>query len=118
MKLLSFIITLPIAIVAIIFAVMNRDNVTIDLLGIGYEVTAPTFVIVLLPFVLGFIFGGVMSWITHGRYRKETRLHRRENKKLQAEVDRLSKELEKERKTINVRSSDVPTLKIIDNNNF
>lgn len=73
MKHLSWIITLPITIVAVVFALSNRQPVVIDIWPLELSLTAPLYLVLLLAALIGFILGGVAMWFTAGRSRKRAR---------------------------------------------
>lgn len=64
MRLLSWIITIPLAVVLIIFALANRSVVTVSLDPLpGHpSLGLPLFVIILASLLLGFIAGSFATW--------------------------------------------------------
>jgi uncharacterized integral membrane protein len=72
-KHLSWIITLPITIVAVVFALSNRQPVVIDIWPLELSLTAPLYLMLLLAALVGFILGGIAMWFTAGRSRKRAR---------------------------------------------
>ncbi len=80
-------ILVPLALVAILFAIANRQAVTVyfDPFGTQSEdlsLTAPLFLIVILAIMLGVLLGGVAAWLVQGK-------HRRAARRARAEADRL-----------------------------
>jgi uncharacterized integral membrane protein len=78
MRRLSFLVTLPVALALVIFAISNRETVTIDLWPLPWSATLPLF----LPLLGGVLFGvmagaGVMAI---GRARWRRRAHRAEKR--------------------------------------
>ncbi len=84
MKHFSWIITLPITLVVVTFAVINRGLVAVDLWPLPLSVETPLFVLVLGSALAGFLFGGLVMWWSAGRQRQKLRGLRRE-------VDRLAR---------------------------
>ncbi len=60
-RVLSWVITVPVTLFVLLFAVSNRGPVTFSLFPFDVEVTAPGFLMPLVMFVLGFLVGGVMQ---------------------------------------------------------
>ena len=97
--LLKAIVLVPIAILAIAFAVANRQIVAIsfDPFSAGdpiFALAAPLFLLVFLLLCCGVLIGGVASWIGQGRYRRTARRATAEAQEARAEVDRLKTELD------------------------
>ncbi len=93
-KIVSAVIGIPIAVLLILFAVANREPVTLSLDPFAPDtpalaVSMPLFVLVILALMLGVIVGGVADWLRQGRYRKEARSRRAEVRRLEAERERL-----------------------------
>ena len=73
MKYLSWILTIPLAIVAVVFAVANRQGATLNIWPMGIKVEAPLFVLVLGSVLLGLIVGGFIAWLSAGASRRRGR---------------------------------------------
>lgn len=83
---IAWIVTIPIALVAISFAVSNRELVTVALWPLPGAITAPLYLVVLLPLVLGFLAGGIVAWFAAARTRSTLRRHTARLDQLEAEV--------------------------------
>ena len=71
MRHLSWIITIPVALVVISFAASNREAVTLGLWPLTAELSAPLYLPVLLAVLLGFLAGGLTAWFSaHGARRQ------------------------------------------------
>lgn len=90
MRHLSWIVTLPIALVAISFAVSNMQPVTLALWPLPGAVTTPVFLVVLLAMAVGFLAGGLVAWLGQHSHRRAARIH-------SARADRLERELARAR---------------------
>jgi uncharacterized integral membrane protein len=86
MKFLSWLITLPVVVLCVLFAVSNRQEVNLDLWPTGYVLSAPLFLISLGCLALGFFSGALLFWLGG----LGTRLQRHH---LSKEVERLKREL-------------------------
>ncbi len=69
----SWLILIPVAAVAIAFAVSNRTLAPLDLWPLPFVAQLPVFALVLGAAVVGFVFGGIMSWLSGGRTRRRAR---------------------------------------------
>ena len=73
MKYFSWILTVPIMIVAVVFAVTNRGAATLNLWPFGITVEAPLFILVLGSALFGIVVGGAIAWLSAGRQRRRAR---------------------------------------------
>ena len=89
MKLLWWIILLPLLAIAAAFAVANRTLIPVSLDPLPYAFEAPAYVALMAAIFVGLIVGGVSSWMAGRRWRREARLGRRNIKLLEAEVESL-----------------------------
>ncbi|MEM7170812.1 MAG: lipopolysaccharide assembly protein LapA domain-containing protein [Pseudomonadota bacterium] len=95
MKYVLWIISLPLTIVIVVFALANQQSATIDLWPFGLTVPAPVYLIVLLSLLVGFLLGGLVAWLSAGRARSNARHARHEAQALSRENDRLKKQSSK-----------------------
>ena len=110
MKRLSWILTLPLMVVAVTFAIANREVVTLDLWPLAMTVQAPLFVLVLGSAVVGLLAGAVVAWFSSGATRRRARAARRHADELEREVVRLRESIESERPAAVQRPSGMPTV--------
>ena len=73
MRFFSWIITLPIALFAVLFAISNRDTVTFSLWPTPFTLEAPIYLATLLALVVGFVAGGFIAWAAQHRNRARAR---------------------------------------------
>ncbi len=112
-KLLTLLIGLPLAILLVVFCVVNRHPVTISLDIFGttpqFALTLPTFVLLIICVIIGLVLGGLGTWLTQAHYRSKSSRRRREIENLRHEVD-VSRErirrLQEERETAVASRSD------------
>lgn len=95
MKYLSWIITLPLIAVAVIFSVNHRQPVEIDLWPLPFAIEPPVYLVVLLAVFIGFLLGGSIDWWSQGRNRRTARWRRYRIEELEREVAFLKRKLEK-----------------------
>jgi uncharacterized integral membrane protein len=66
-------VTAPVALVVVLFAVSNRASVTVTLWPLPVTLAAPLYFVVLAALLLGFLVGGLVTWINAGRVRRTAR---------------------------------------------
>jgi uncharacterized integral membrane protein len=89
---LKLLIVIPVAVLAVTLAVINRGPVTLAYLPpqLGSaSVTMPVFVALLCALMIGVLIGGTAAWWAQGRHRRAERSFRREADALKAEAERL-----------------------------
>lgn len=94
-RLLTWVLALPVGVVAVALAVANRKPVVVALDPFkpdnpAFAVPVPLFLVVFGALFAGVILGGATVWLAQGRHRKAARLGRREAERLEAEKTRLS----------------------------
>jgi uncharacterized integral membrane protein len=92
---LSWIITIPIALVIVSFAVSNRDAVELALWPLPFSITVPIYVAVLTTLVLGFLAGGFVAWSADRKHRVAARVRGRKAQQLERDLAR-----EREQRTV------------------
>ena len=73
MRRLSLILTVPLAVIVVIFALTNRQVTEVRLWPFGIELAAPLFLLVLLCALAGFLIGAAVMWFASGRSRRRHR---------------------------------------------
>jgi uncharacterized integral membrane protein len=99
-KLVFWLILLPLAIIILMFAVANREIVTVSFdpfsgTAPAASVSIPLFVLIFVLVILGVIIGGVAAWLRQSGYRRAARQR-------DADVTALRREIE----TLNARLGD------------
>lgn len=99
-KLVFWFVLVPLAIIILMFAVANREIVTVSFdpfnsTSPAASLSVPLFVLIFILVILGVIIGGVASWLRQSGYRRAAR--RRD-----ADVTALRREIE----TLNVKLGD------------
>ncbi len=92
MKRFSWILTLPLIAVAVIFAIANREMTTLDLWPFELSPRLPLFVILLVCVAFGLAVGGLASWLSAAPGRQRARQARRRVAELEREALRLRRE--------------------------
>jgi hypothetical protein len=98
-KLVLVLVVLPLAVVLIALAVVNRKPalLILDPFGgaeSGMSLEAPLFLFLLGAFALGLVVGGIATWIGQGKWRRLAREETRQARDWRRQADRLEKELD------------------------
>jgi uncharacterized integral membrane protein len=93
MKVLFWIIALPIVAIAMAFAVANHDSVTISLWPLAYRIEIPLYIAVTGALFFGFLVGITYGWIGSLRARHRARAEAKRADKLNAENTELRQKL-------------------------
>jgi uncharacterized integral membrane protein len=86
MRLIHWIVTLPAAILLVVFAVSNREAVTVAFWPLPAQLDAPLYLVVLLAMLAGFLIGEFVAWINGGRARRLARERARRIEALEREL--------------------------------
>jgi uncharacterized integral membrane protein len=73
-RILSWIVTAPIALLVVDFAVSNLDRVTLHIWPLPFDLTIVIPLLMLLVLFVGFVLGAIVTWIGDRRRRREARL--------------------------------------------
>jgi uncharacterized integral membrane protein len=97
-KLTAGLIVIPLGILLVALAVVNRRPVALGLNPLdstsGAAVEAPFFLFLLGAFALGLVVGGAATWLGQAKWRSLARSRAREASALRSQADRLERELE------------------------
>jgi hypothetical protein len=98
-KLILALVVVPLGVVLIALAVVNRKPALLILNPFGggepgFSLEAPLFLLLLGSFALGLVVGGIATWLGQGKWRRTARAEAREARELRRQADRLEKELE------------------------
>ena len=96
MRYVRYIVLGALAVTMITIALANREPLTIRLLpapleaflGLGWNITLPAFLILLLAVAFGILLGFVWEWIREHKHRSEAATERRRREKLEETVRR------------------------------
>jgi uncharacterized integral membrane protein len=85
-KLVHWVVTAPLALIFVIFAVANRDVVSLSFWPLPIELRAPVWTVVLLTLLAGFFIGEFVAWINGRRWRRQARDKARRIEALEREL--------------------------------
>ncbi|HKJ72968.1 MAG TPA: LapA family protein [Alphaproteobacteria bacterium] len=78
MRILWWVIAVPVALLLVMLAVANRDLVTLSLDPVGGSVALPLYLVIFLAFLVGLVCGGVLTWFSGVKRRIRKRKAERE----------------------------------------
>ncbi len=87
MKVLSWLVGLPLAVIVLLFALSNRHGVTVGLWPFEDGIDLPVFLIVLLPLLAGFLAGGLVAFLKGLKHRRVARQQARRVADLERQLD-------------------------------
>jgi len=100
LRYLTWIITIPLGVIAIIFAISNRGMVDVALWPFDGVLTAPVFLVVLVVAVLAFLLGGLVAWLSGARHRRAARQAQHRADRLAADLARAEEEAAQARQRV------------------
>lgn len=95
MKLVHWLVTAPLALLLVVFAVSNRESVTVTLWPLPATLDAPLYLVVLLVLLAGFLVGQLVAWINGAGWRREARRRARRIESLERELAATQAQLPK-----------------------
>lgn len=98
-KLVFWLILVPLAIVILMFAVANREIVTVSFDPFSTRtpaaaISVPLFVLIFVLVILGVVIGGVAAWLRQSGYRRAARRRDADVSALRGEIEALNARLE------------------------
>ena len=113
MGFVKFIISIPLLVLLLVFAVVNNDFVTLKIWPTNIEIITSLSVVIIFLVFLGYFFGWLFTWISYTSVRSSLRSHKKQNKKLSKEQEKLAKEVENLQENIEtLKSADFTPIKI------
>ncbi|MBU1174212.1 MAG: DUF1049 domain-containing protein [Alphaproteobacteria bacterium] len=94
-RLVGWFLLLPFAILLVLIALANRQSVRVGLDPFGLQTAwlpsfdVPLFAVIYAMLLVGVVLGGLATWLTQGRQRRERRRFRKEAERLGRELDTI-----------------------------
>ena len=88
MNRLRWLITVPVAIIVVVFAVNNRGETGVSLWPLDVTITWPLFVFVFIGAGVGFVLGAALMWLTGGPARRTARARAARIRELERAAER------------------------------
>lgn len=73
MKIFRWVVIGAIALLLVVFAVANRNTVTLTVWPLPLAMDAPLYLVVLIALIVGFFLGELVAWMNGRRWRREAR---------------------------------------------
>ncbi|MEQ8735909.1 MAG: LapA family protein [Rhodospirillaceae bacterium] len=86
MRLITWLIGVAVAITTILFAVSNRETVSITLWPFPFALDVGVYIVVLAGVFAGFLVGALVTWLAGAKHRRRVRLQRAEIRTLEGEL--------------------------------
>ena len=87
MRILGWLLALPIALLIVVFAVANRHDVRLELWPLPWVLDLPVYLAVLGALVKGIVIGLLVAWLAGTGARRRAREHKRRADSLQRQLD-------------------------------
>jgi uncharacterized integral membrane protein len=89
LRIFYWIVVIPVAIFAVIFALSNREPVSFDLWPIYHPVEMPPFVAVFVGLLAGLFVGGLAAWTAGHKWRQLARARDQELRRARRDLARM-----------------------------
>lgn len=86
MKLFHWLVTAPLLLLLVVFAVANRATATLSFWPLPFTLETRVFLMVLLPLLVGFFVGELAAWINGRSWRRAARRHAHRIEELEREL--------------------------------
>lgn len=73
MRYVYWLFLLILAAPAVMFALSNQETVIVQIWPLPFEIPIVTYLLVFIPFLIGFLVGGIVAWFGGGAGRKRAR---------------------------------------------
>lgn len=83
-----------VALASVLFAVSNRDSVSVSVWPFPFAIDLGLYVIVLISVLSGFLVGALTSWVAAGKHRRRVRRQRTEIRTMESEINSLRTRLD------------------------
>ncbi|CAA7616126.1 conserved hypothetical protein [Candidatus Terasakiella magnetica] len=94
MRLIGWIISLPLALAAVVFAVSNRQDIHFDLWPLPFGIELPAYLAVLGPLALGLLAGAGLGWLSAAPARRRARQQHRRAEQAERHADDLARQVD------------------------
>jgi len=85
-RILTWFVLFPLLVIAVVFAIGNRGEMTLDFYPLPATLPLPVYVIVFIAVFIGFVAGGTVCWLSQGRWRRLARQRKRRIAELERDL--------------------------------
>lgn len=93
MRLIYWLIAGPLIVLAVLFALSNRDYVDLSIWPLPFSMALPVYLVALAGLAVGFFAGGIVAWFGAGRSRARARAAERTIRAREVEIEELRRKV-------------------------
>ncbi|WP_417821870.1 lipopolysaccharide assembly protein LapA domain-containing protein [Terasakiella sp.] len=93
MKILSWLLFIPFALVVVIFAVSNRGPIAVDFWPLPFSQDIPLYLLSLGTLAFGFFFGALLTWLSVAKWRVIAISRKKDTEYAEQEIARLQQKI-------------------------
>lgn len=93
MRLIYWLIAGPLIVLAVLFALSNRDYVDLSIWPLPFSLAVPVYLVALAGLAVGFFAGGIVAWFGAGRSRARARAAERTVRARDVEIEELRRKV-------------------------
>ncbi|GGF60956.1 hypothetical protein GCM10011332_13400 [Terasakiella brassicae] len=93
MKILSWLLFIPFALVVVIFAVSNRGSIAVDFWPLPFSQDIPLYLLSLGTLAFGFFFGALLTWLSVAKWRVIAISRKKDTEYAEQEIARLQQKI-------------------------
>jgi uncharacterized integral membrane protein len=92
-RIVGWFVLVPLCVALVVFALANRQSVTVNFNPFAVEPAAspdlgvPLFLVIFAVLLVGVVLGGIATWFAQGQHRRDERHFKRETERLHRELD-------------------------------
>ena len=73
MRRLSYLLSVPLAVLLVLFAIDNRDTLAVSFWPLPWSAALPSFLALFVALLIGFFAGAAATWLSGGKARRRAR---------------------------------------------
>ncbi|WP_419797884.1 MAG: lipopolysaccharide assembly protein LapA domain-containing protein [Terasakiella sp.] len=93
MRILSWLLFVPFALVVVIFAVSNRGPIAVDFWPLPFSQDIPLYLLSLGTLAFGFFFGALLTWLSVAKWRVIAMSRKKDTEYAEQEIARLQQKI-------------------------
>jgi len=96
MKILSWLLFIPFALIVVVFAVSNRGPIAVDFWPLPFSQEIALYLLSLGTLAFGFFFGALLTWMSVAKWRVIAMSRKKDIDFAEQEIERLNQKLKKQ----------------------
>ncbi len=112
LKILSWLVFIPFAIVVVTFAVSNRGPLAVNFWPLPFSQEIPLYLLSLGTLAFGFFFGAMLTWLSVAKWRVVAMSRKKDTEYAKAEVERLQAKIKQLESQASPEQEVLPAVKI------